>query len=381
MVPSGIYTDLGSKQLRELLFTKTRIEGLFCFENRKEIFEGVDSRFKFVVLTFEKGGRTDAFPAAFMRHEVAELERFPRHGAMRLSVDLIRRLSPDSLSVMEFKSDTDVIIAEKMLRFPLIGEKIEGKWNLVLTNEFHMTNDSHLFKTEPEPGRLPLYEGKMIHQFDHRFAKPRYWVDEKEGRAGILGRPPDTGQTLDYQDYRMGFRRIGRNTDEHTMIATILPPNHFASESFNLSNGRSLTYGELLVLVSCLNSFTLDYCLRQRVSANINMFYAYQLPVPRLTEQDAAFQPIVSRAVRLICTTPVYDDLAREICLGSHKNGATNPVERARLRAELDGLVAHLYGLTEEEFVHILTTFPLVPEPVKVAAHNAYRDVERGLVR
>jgi hypothetical protein len=53
----------------------------------------------------------------------------------------------------------------------------------------------------------------------------------------------------------------------------------------------------------------------------------------------------------------------------------------ARLRAELDGLIAHLYGLTEVEFAHILGTFPLVAEPVKIAALNAYRDVERGLIR
>jgi hypothetical protein len=61
--------------------------------------------------------------------------------------------------------------------------------------------------------------------------------------------------------------------------------------------------------------------------------------------------------------------------------GVTDPVERARLRAELDGLIAHLYGLTEVEFAHILGTFPLVAEPVKIAALNAYRDVERGLVK
>lgn len=36
---------------------------------------------------------------------------------------------------------------------------------------------------------------------------------------------------------------------------------------------------------------------------------------------------------------------------------------------------------TEAEFAHILTTFPLVAEPVKVAALNAYRDVERGLIK
>jgi hypothetical protein len=36
----------------------------------------------------------------------------------------------------------------------------------------------------------------------------------------------------------------------------------------------------------------------------------------------------------------------------------------------LDGLIAY-----------ILTTFPLVADPVKTAAHNAYRDVARGLIQ
>jgi hypothetical protein len=67
--------------------------------------------------------------------------------------------------------------------------------------------------------------------------------------------------------------------------------------------------------------------------------------------------------------------------LRSHKQGATDPAERARLRAELDGLVAHLYGLTYDEFAYILTTFPLVPQEVKAAALQAWRDVEKGTVR
>ena len=63
---------------------------------------------------------------------------------------------------------------------------------------------------------------------------------------------------------------------------------------------------------------------------------------------------------------------------GSHADGATDPAERARLRAELDGRVAHLYGLTEDEFAHILRTFPLVAQPVKDAALDAYRALGPG---
>ena len=111
------------------------------------------------------------------------------------------------------------------------------------------------------------------------------------------------------------------------------------------------------------------------VSANINMFYVYQLPVPRLTEKDPYFQEIVERAAKLICTTAEYDELAKEVGLGSHENGITDERERGKIRAELDGIIAHLYGLTEGEFSHILSTFPIVAETVKDAALKAYRDL------
>ncbi|MGH8547417.1 MAG: Eco57I restriction-modification methylase domain-containing protein [Methylococcales bacterium] len=393
VIPSGIYTDLGAKGLRDMLFDRNQVTGLFCFENRKEIFEGVDSRFKFVVITFEKGGRTERFPAMFMRHDVAELSGFPGEIGLPLSVELIRRLSPDSHSVMEFKSEMDIRIAEKMLKFPLLGEKIEGKWNLVLANEFHMTNDSHLFTTEPGNGRLPLFTGKMFHQFDRTEEHSGYWIDELAGRAALLGRTEDAGQSMDYQGYRWLHRRIARNTDSRTLIATITPPMVFTEVNSTTQKvlDTGITGAEMCYWCAISNGFALDWLLRQSVTTTLNMFFIYQLPVPRLTNSDPTFAPIATRAARLICTTPEFDGLAKQAGLTPHPNplprgegakyGATDPAERARLRAELDGLIARLYGLTETEFAHILTTFPLVPEPVKIAALNAWRDVERGLVR
>lgn len=387
VIPSGIYTDLGAKGLRDMLFDESRVMGLFCFENRKEIFEGVHRSFKFIVLTFEKGGKTERFPTAFMRHDVAELEAFPAAHSLELSVELIRRLSPDSHSLMEFKSEMDIRIAEKMLRYPLLGEEIEGTWNLHLTAEFHMTSDGkELFKTEPEKNRLPLYEGKMIWQFEHLYAEPRYWVDERAGRQNLLGRDADCGQPLDYQAYRLGFRDIAANTNERTMVSSIIPPTFHGNKLptvriFGADGERLFQDDDQLFICAVWNSFVIDWMLRQKVTTTLNFFYIYQLPVPRLTAKDPAFRPIVKRAAKLVCTTPEFDSLANGIGLGSHEKGATDPVERAKLRAELDGLVAHLYGLTEEEFAYILTTFPLVADPVKIAAQNAYRDVERGLIK
>ena len=111
-----------------------------------------------------------------------------------------------------------------------------------------------------------------------------------------------------------------------------------------------------------LNSFVLDFVIRYKISTTLNMFYLYQLPLPRLNPGDPYFDAIVPRAARLTCTRAEFADLWREV-MGSDWNeasGATDPAERQRLRDEIDALVAHLYGLSRDEFDHILGTFPLV---------------------
>jgi hypothetical protein len=357
-----------------MLFDSTIIKGLFCFENRKELFENVDSRFKFVVLTFMKGGTTESFPAAFMRHEIRELEDFPERGFIEMPVSFVKRQSPDSLSVMEIKNELDFTIAKKMMQFPALGEKIEGTWNLKLTREFDMTNDSHLFHTSPGKNRLPLYEGKMIHQFRADFAEPRYWVEEKEGRKALLGRDKDIGQEMDYQKYRLGFRDVAASTNERTLIASMIPPafhgNKIPTVVAVYKEQRLITTKELLMLMAFMNSFVCDWNIRQRVTTTINFHYLYSLAVPRLTATSHAFEEIVMITARLICCTETFSQLWREVTgiRWTSKSGAVEDRERLQLRCKLDAIIAHEYGLREDEFVHVLESFPLVSQTIKTSA-------------
>ncbi len=467
VIPSGIYTDLGAKGLRDMLFEKTQIEGLFCFENRKTIFEGVDSRFKFVVLTFEKiatqtesspvipafppvipessyvipessyvipakagiqspsnaldsrlrgndevtlghvkvvhAAGTTRFPAAFMRHDVAELTRFPDEGALWLEVELIKRLSPDSHSVMEFKSTMDLQWMAKASQWPTMDSSNSRFASFRFTRESDPTSKPELFSDVAGEGLRPVVDGRNIHQFTHCFSSEhRFWTSEKN-YLQYLGIKPTPKQLVDHRTYRLGFRKIASSTNERTMIATVLYPA-FVAESFQTlrvadeAGNLIAPYADQLYLCAVFNSFVFDALIRLKVTANMNFFFVYGTQVPDMGATDPRFAPIVNRAARLICTTPEFDDLAKAVGLKPNPStlrqaqdrpssgrtveyGATDPSERARLRAELDGLVAHLYGLTEAEFVHILGTFPLVPQPVKVAAHNAYRDVQRGLIQ
>jgi Putative DNA-binding domain len=302
--------------------------------------------------------------------------RFPCAEDLLISVDTIKKMSPDSLSIVEIKSPLEVSIADKMAAFPLLGEYVENRWDIQLCREFHMTDDNDLFSTT-SCDLIPLYEGKMINHFSHELSTPRYWVDETQGRSRILGKTIDRNQMLGYQSYRFAYRTITSNTNQRTMICTILPKRVFCGNSINITKKSNVSINnmELLYFTSVMSSFVLDFMFRQKVATQLNIFYVYQTPIPRLTKADRTFQQIVDRAAKLICTTPEFDDLAAEVGLGSHTNGITDETARAKLRAELDGIIAHLYHLTEPEFAHILSTFPIVPQATKDAALQAYRDL------
>ncbi len=175
-----------------------------------------------------------------------------------------------------------------------------------------------------------------------------------------------------YQDYRLAIRTVASSTDERTLIAAVLPPGCFAGNSLTVSE-TPRDGAELLLVCALLNSFVADYQARLRVTLNVSGYHLCALRLPRLPSKDLTYDALLTRAAHLTYTTPEFDDLAAKVGLGSHKDGVTDPEERAQLRAEIDALVAHLYELTEAEYTHILSTFPLVPEETKAATLVEYR--------
>ncbi len=258
----------------------------------------------------------------------------------------------------------DIHIAEKMSSFLLLGQWMDGH-PLQFSREFMSTDDHYRFNEDAQG--FIVYEGKMFEQFNSVFETPRWWITIDELKKTHFY---DSG---DWQHYRFAIRRVASSTNERTVVATILPKKCVVVHSIYVNVKDILPSVESLYLVAFLNSFVVDFSIRCQVASNISQFFIHQLPIPRLTESNRYFNEIVERAAKLICTTPEFDELAAEVGLGSHENGVTDETERAELRAELDGMIAHLYGLTEDEFKHILSTFAVVPEETKEAALEAYK--------
>ncbi len=430
LVPSGLYTDEGCLPLRDLFFRESRIESLFCFENRwPDVFTAVDNRFKFITFSTEKGGETESFRCAFMQHDPTRLELIEK-AAPRVTLDQVRRLSPTTLGLMEFNNQMDVDVIDHIYSdWPLLGDKLPNHWNVEFNRELDMTIDSELFRTTidrtlPSGGRW-LWEGKHIWHLDAALEQRAIYVDH-DGAKTYLGKKGWTSEC-----FRVGFRDVAASTNERTLIANVIPPGFHGNTlptiypAHRLAEQRFPNQGEAVFIAAILSSLVCDFVIRKKITNHMNFFYMKTLPIPRLGSggaQDAAyFWPIVARALRLICTTEEYAALWAEVFPQLPKDSFTGPAanygpaheqalrekllasaakltatwtpdcglhertperrdqgDRAQTRAELDALVAHLYGLTRAEFAYLLDTFPVLRRK-ETAAFGEFQSKRKAL--
>ncbi len=207
IVPTGIATDDSTKAYFDHVTSKGRLAGLADFENRERLFPEVDSRMKFCLMTLASTGAETKFTFFATRtdHLRDERRRFT------LSAEDIALINPNTRTCPVFRSRADAELTKKIYaRVPVLIDESKGAdgnpWGIRFLAMFHMANDSHLFRTHrqlrglgaaregmtwrDETGALwlPLYEAKMIHHYDHRWAT--YGADAPSPRPSPAGRDP-----------------------------------------------------------------------------------------------------------------------------------------------------------------------------------------------
>jgi len=353
IIPSGLHTDAGTKGIRKLFFDNGNVFCVYNFENRKGIFDEIHKSFKFDLFIVKKEGMTHNFFGAFMLHDVEILSNMPEK-ALKLEWDTIKRISPDSLSIIEFKMQKDVEIASKLLKHPLLKD---NHWlgKVELFREFDMTNDSELFNTEGKG--LILYEGKMIEQYNPYFEENRYWIEEKKGKDKLYGKNIRT-DNFDYKEYRLGFRAVASSTNRRSMIASLLPKNVFCGNSiivlkiYDKNGSRLISEDKLLYLCGIFNSFVFDYFLRLKITTNLNMFFIYQMPIP--TPSEDSVNEIIKCVLFLTEAWNDFKELREKFGINGKKLDKNN---RIRVQAEIDAIIGKLYGLSKEDMKYILDKF------------------------
>ena len=424
LTPSGIYADKTAAQFFKSVSTGGRVSGLFDFENRRlgtdlpPFFPDVDSRFKFCALIF--GGvarRFDETECAFFIHDTEIVDDPER--CFPLAPEDFARVNPNTGTAPVFRTRRDAEITRGIYeRHPVLvehsGKNERRAWPVRFKQGlFNMTSDSHLFRTSaqldvmgfyPVEGNrwkkgeelyIPLYQGRMIGQFDHRansvrvnpesthnpylseevsdkqHADPKflpqsqYWVPASEVESAL---PECRGYTL-------GFRDIARSTDVRTMIATIAPWAGYGNKVPLLMGGDTI---DIALLVANLNSTCLDFVTRQKLqSTSLNWYIVEQLPVIASREYDREFGDTTAREIvrdhvlRLTYTAYDMRPFARDLGYDGEPF-RWDDEERRHLRARLDALYFHLYGLSREDAEYVMETFPIVRRQDE-SAFGSYR--------
>jgi len=443
IIPTGIATDDTNKEFFQSIIQTGELAFLYDFENREGLFN-IHRNYKFCLFgLLGKGGEKPELAFFLTKPEhLREEERL-----FNLSSEDFKLLNPNTCTCPIFRRKTDANLTIKIYRHcPVLVDETKkdgNPWGVSFNTMFHMSNDSHLFctrdKLEAEGYKLkgnifvkendiylPLYEAKMIWQFDHRFgiyegvstrssthlptptpdqyanpafvSTPWYWVSIKN----IWDRLNEWNRC-----WFIGFRNVTNATNERTAIFSLIPIS-------GVGNSIPLTFVEKFHLIPCflanLSSIVFDYVTRQKVGGtNLNFHYVKQLPVllpNRFTEELILL--IIPKVFELTYTAwdikPFADDIWAEANeklrsairkqweenvreTGGHKNATPpdwleiiyslnpnnsnknacplppfkwNEERRTQIRAELDAIFAHLYGLTREEFAYILDTFPIV---------------------
>jgi len=342
IVPTGIATDATNTRFFAHLVESGRLVSLYDFENREGLFPAVHRSYKFSLLTLRGAPppRPQPMDFAFYLTRVEQLRDGRRR--FRLSARDLAQINPNTRTLPLFRTRQDAALTRAIYqRVGVLWNERRGEnpWEVRFQLMFMMNTDSHLFRTRSELEAagyrllgnrflrggelwLPLYEGKMIWHYDHRYSTfagvqgrsnthlpefdaaahadpaalplPWYWVPAEEVEARLGAWP---------HGWLLGFRDITNSTNERTAIFSLLP-------RAGVGNKIPLWFFEEphLALLSCLIANTcslpFDYFTKQKLAGTtMNFFYVKQFPVLPPTaygEEELLF--IVPRVLELVYT-------------------------------------------------------------------------------
>ncbi len=415
LTPSGIYSDKTAADFFRTISTSERLGGIYDFQNRRSAdaktsnwFPAVMSTLKFCAMIV--GGSARRFSdlrLGFFLNGIADLEDEDR--VFALSPKDFARINPNTGTAPILRNRRDAEIVSRIyLEHPVLVDRSSGEerklYPLRYHTMFHMTNDSNLFHTAeqlesagayPVAGNryrrgeeewVPLYQGRTIDQFDHRansvavnpanthnpyrseevtdeqhadpdfFPSVQYWVGATEVRSELS----------DSIEYMLSFRDIARATDRRTMIASIVPRGGYGNTAALLLPAAGCPSIYTAQMVANLNALTLDYVARRKAQgAHMNWYIAEQLPLIDPDDFDRRFGDVSARelvrdhVLRLTYTAYDLTPFARDLGYEGEPY-IWNSQERRQLRARLDALFFHLYGLSESDAAYILDQFPVL---------------------
>ena len=414
VMPTGIAVNESNKEFFAKLTAENRLISLYDFENKEALFD-IHRMFKFCLLTAGKPQDTPrTIKSGFYLTRLDHL--LDPNRIYELQSSDFALFNPNTKTSPVFRTSRDAQLTSKIYkRSSILWNESTGSnpWHVNFNSMIHMSNDSNLFQTYAQlkdrgaslmgntftlpdgTVYVPLYEGKMIWHYNHHFGSwptegtrpnaieppsiehlsnpedhvmPWYWVPLAEVQNRLIKTNNSNEGIGEWRhQYLTGYRNITNATNERTFVVSLLPSD------VGVGHSTTLLYAEgavnNILLLAIMSSIPFDYVVRQKIGgSNASISFVKQFPIltPEQIPENIRLE-IIKRVAELCYFNHDLDKWAEELWgelneeqklelpqLGRKECFVYNIERRAVVQAELDAIIAHLYGLTTEELKYIL---------------------------
>jgi hypothetical protein len=377
VLPRSALAAKGSTEFRKTMIAESALVDLTLLLNNKQwVFEEVHPQYTIGLVSVTRGvasGNSVRLSGPY--RSLVEIQSAVGLDPASFAADEVMSWN-DTASIPLLPSAASIEVFSQLRRSPRLDLDDGESWRARPDTELHATNQKNLMDFESEacpPGFWPVFKGESFDVWQpdteiyYAWADPaevRSWLFQK--RANSARRRRDSAHsefqashiqdqsTLACNDARIAFRDVSRATDTRTLRVALIPPQVFVVNTAPYLLWPRGDEKDQAYLLGVLASIPLDWYARRYVETHLNYFVFNPFPVPRPDRTNQLWLRTVELAGRLASTDDRFlqwSEIVEVDC------GPIADEQRSDMIQELDAVAAHLYGLSEEQLLHIFETF------------------------
>ncbi|MDE2644241.1 MAG: hypothetical protein OXI05_00170 [Bacteroidota bacterium] len=376
VLPRSALATKGTTDFRKAVFTEAAAVAVTTLTNRAGwIFDKIHQQYS-ISLVCAKHGKPEGKSIA-LRGPYTSLSEFTANATQKPEVFALEEVTSwnDTLSLPLLPKADSVEVFAQLRKSPRLDLKSDGHWRARPDAELHSRNQKYLMdlkNKECPDGFWPVYKGASFDLWTPDTEKYYAWADpgpvldflqSKRQRGGKNRRSVHFEFPLEYRSNRatlpcyrprIAFRDVTNRTNQRTVITCLVPPNVFITDAGPYFLWPRGDEKDQAFLIGVLSSIPLDWYARRFVETHLTYFVINPFPIPRPSRENLLWQRVVELAGRLACPDDRFAEWADKVEVAC---GPLDEDEKEDRIHELDAVVAHLYGLSESQLVHIFETF------------------------
>jgi hypothetical protein len=374
VLPGDAFKIKGGTAVRKNLVRSARVIEPQLLTNKAEwVFEDVDVR-KFICLCVLEKGTDDECEFRLYRefHSLdAWIARRTEEPVAR-SVRWFQEYS-NSLIVPTLPSADSIEIIEQLMRSPRLSTHPDLSARRVYA-DVETTRDKDLYAVNVEEFDLwPVYAGESFDIWQPDTEKYYAHARETEALKRVQRKRCNSPRTSPYGATprrwrenlkthpalfpRIAFRDVTNRTNTRTLVCALIPGERITVQTapWVLWLNPNHPARQEAFLIGIMSSLITDWWMRRFVEGHVDQEAFDCLRIPRATDLTSGLAGRVARvAGRLAAADERFAQWAKTVGV---KHGSVPEDEKQDMVAELDGLAARLYGLSERQLVHVFETF------------------------